>query len=73
MYIKDKLSVIEWLFLRKNIPRNMFFCEVYFLGENAPCGKIVFFEYNIKKEGFIRSGLSLTLDANGSKRRKQIP
>ena len=38
-----------------------FFCEVYFLGQNVPCGKSVFGTYHIKKEGFIRSVLSLTL------------
>ena len=38
MYIKDKLSVIERVILRKNVQRHMiFFCEVYFLGQNAPC------------------------------------
>ena len=37
MYIKDKLSAIERVILRKNIQRHMiFFCEVYFLGPKAP-------------------------------------
>ena len=60
MYIKDKLSVIERVFLRKNIQRNMFFffffffffCEVYFLGQNAPCGKIDFSNTTYKEGRF---------------------
>ena len=41
-----------------------FYSEVYFLGQNAPYGKNVFRIKHIKMEGFISSGLSLTLDAN---------
>ena len=52
MYIKDKLSVIELVFLKKIYKETCFFfclffccffCEVYFLRPNASCGKFVCF------------------------------
>ena len=50
--------------------RNVLFCEVYFLGQNALYAKMLFRILHIKKEGFISSGLSLTLDANRVKKAK---
>ena len=51
--------------VRRPVPRIIqtcfFFCEVYFLGQNAPCGKSVFRNITYKEGRFIRSGLSLTL------------
>ena len=74
MYIKDRLSVIERVYLRKNIQGNMFFvffffvfffcffCEVDFLGQNAPRGKIVFSNITYKEGSFYqkRSEVDLT-------------
>ena len=69
MYIKNKLSVIERI-LTKNKQRNVLFCEVYFLGQNAPYGKMLFRILHIKEESFISNGLSLTLDADRVKQAK---
>ena len=57
MYIEDRLSVIERVFLRKIYKETcfffvLFFCQVYFLSQNASCGKFVFSNITYKEETF---------------------
>ena len=75
MYIEDRLLVIERVFLRKNIQRNMFFfcvffCEVYFLGQNASCGKFVFSNVTYKEETFYQKRSELDFRCESGRKGK---
>ena len=68
--LKISYRLLNGYFDKKNKQRNVLFAKFTFSAKMRYMEKMLFRILHIKKEGFISTGLSLTLDANRVKKAK---